>query len=158
MSLVRPRTYQWVPDPNWPGAPFVTAESNPDPNYPYNRWLQADDGHRVPFPRRVLRAESYWYCQTCRVRVLIEDGRSPTFPGVNYWMEINVSGRRRLSDQAAQVLRRWGGPRTPQFGVPGQVAMSVLHPSDLAGETHWNQRIRRWDGEVMVRYTYLPVM
>ncbi len=157
MSLVNPRAYQWTPDPNWPGAPFVAGEYHGDPSYAYNRWLEAGDGHRVPFPRRILRAETYWYCQTCRVRVLIEDGIRPTFPGVNYWMEINVSGRRRLSDQALQALRRFV-PRTPQFGPAGQVVMGVFRPSDLAGESHWTQRVRRWEGEVVVRYTYLPVM
>jgi len=157
MALVNPRVYQWVPDPNRPGAPFVSAEYHGDPSYPHLRWLEAGDGHRVPFPRRILRDERYWYCQSCRVRVLVEDGNRPAYPGVNYAMEINASGRRRLSDQARQALQRIM-PRTPQFGPAGQVVMGIFRPSPLAGESHWTQRVRRWDGEVVVRYTYLPVM
>lgn len=156
MALVNPRRYHWTPDPDWPSAPFSSGEGYGDPRFPQLRWLEAGDGHRIPFPRRILSQESYWYCQVCRVLILVEDGIGRQYHGIHYAMDVEVSGRRRLSDHARQAAERFM-PRTPQFGPVGQVIMGVFRAAPVARDLRWDQRIRRLNDEVVVRYAYLPV-
>jgi hypothetical protein len=156
MALVDPRRYSWEIDPNWPNNPFVVREQLGDPNDPRSgrTALTAGDGHRIPFPLCVFCSEYYWRRRNCRVLLMVEDGVSPQYPGINYVMEINLSGNRELSDEIRPYLRRI--PRTPQFGPVGQVAMSMFIPSDLASEQHWAESVRFWQSSAVVRYDYLP--
>jgi len=158
MALVDPRTYEWVPDPLWPGHPFVTGEGLGSRSYTYPHHLTAGDGRRVPFPLRILRSERFWERQRCRVRLFVEDGIRPRYPGINYVMEIHTSGSKRLTERAMAALERItpGIPATPQFGPVGQGIMAVFRPRDLARESHWTEQIQGGRRPMVVRYDYMP--
>jgi len=160
MALTQPRIYEWTPDPLRPGAPFVTGEGLGDPRRPYPYHLRAGDGHRIPFPTRILDSDYYWERRRCRVRLFVEDGVRPQYPGVNYVMEIQLSGHKSLTRTAREAMSRItvGVPRTPQLGPVGQLVMAVFRPSPLAAEGHWTDRVSLGAGQtVVVRYDYLPV-
>ena len=158
MALASPRTYEWTPDPLWPGAPFVTGEGLGSRSYRYPHHLTAGDGRKIPFPLSILRSEGYWLRQRCRVRLFVEDGVRPRYPGVQYVMEIHTTGNKRLVDRARAALREItpGIPRTPQFGPVGQGIMAALRPRDVARESHWTERIQLAGRSATVRYDYLP--
>ncbi len=129
--LLNPRIYQWNISSR---EPFVSDETSP-----YSaESLRAGDGHAIPFPRTVLRSEYYWRADTCRVRLLVQDGESP-YPGVSYVMEINLTGyNRRISEHIEQRMRRWVPTPRHFRGGPVDVAMRILTtPSLGAGESHW---------------------
>ncbi len=130
----------------------------------------AGDGTHIPFPAVILDSDAYRGAMTCHVLLLTEDGVAPRYPGVDYVMEIELRGTRSPIRRAQDALQQVspGIPRTPVFGGPGQVIMSVFRPSDLSREQHWTERVqviapqgvtpqgglpRR---EVTVRYDYIP--
>ena len=161
MALTNPRVYTWTPDPDWPSQPFIAGEGFANPNISYLYHLEAGDGHRIPFPRGILAAETYWNAQTCRVGLYVETGGQP-HQGVDYVMDIMVSGDRRLSAQIADAYRQIspGSPRLPYFGMigggVGQGVVAVARPSPIASESHWEERVALGERHAVVHYDYLP--
>lgn len=160
MALVDPRIVNWVPNASWPGHPFVRVGAG-NPRYPYPYHLTAGDGAHVPFPRSILRQERYWLSRSARVRLFVQEGGQP-YAGVSHVMEIQLSGRRSLTSDVSELMRRIspGIPRLPHvnplLGGVGQGIMSIFRPSPLAGEAHWTEDVTADDRRFRVRYDFLP--
>lgn len=160
MALVDPRIYNWEPNPNWPGHPFVRVTEG-NPRYPFAYHLAAADGTHVPFPREILRQERYWLSRSARVRLFVQHGDQP-YRGVSHVMEIQLSGQRSLTSDVSALMQRIspGIPRLPYFnpllGGVGQGIMSVFRPSQLAGESHWTEEVTVDSETFQVHYDYLP--
>jgi hypothetical protein len=166
--LTNPRRYTWVPhaNPNHSGQPFVEAETMRAALAGPRRFLVAGDGHRLPFPRRILSSQHYQQNPECRV-IIYNVERRP--PNADYVMEIHLAGQSHTLERAARVLTQsvgLTGQHGPRMGRPGlvgpvvagiQAAASILtDPSPLAGESHWDQNVELSTGRVVVHYDYLP--
>jgi hypothetical protein len=164
--LTDTRVYNWVPrHHSITGPPFVYGET-PRARLGLRRYLIAGDGHRIPFPRRVLNSERYFESSSCNVRLFVETDNQP-YPGINYVMEIHLPGNRELFYRTArvarQVLSALRSPAAGRVGLLGPLAAGVmigagimLDPSPLAGESHWTARTELDSGPATIRYDYLP--
>ncbi len=164
--LTDTRVYNWVPrHQSMMGSPFVHGETL-RARLDLRRYLIAGDGHRIPFPRRVLNSQRYLDASSCNVRLYVETDNQP-YPGVNYVMEINLPGSRdlfyRTARVAKQVLSGLRAPLAGRVGLMGPLATGVwiganimLDPSPLAGESHWTARTELDSGPATIRYDYLP--
>ncbi len=166
--LTNPRRYSWVPnrDPNPSSGPFVEAETVRAALAGPRRCLIAGDGHRIPFPRRILNSERYRRASGCRVNIYIVDGRPPN---ADYVMEINLAGESHTLERVARVVGQsvgLTGQHGPRMGRPGlvgpivagiQAAASILtDASPISGESHWDQNVELSTGQVVVHYDYMP--
>ena len=165
--LTNPRQYNWVPhvNPDHSSQPFVRAETL-RAALAGSRCLIAGDGHRIPFPRRVMNSERYQRASGCRVNLFVVDGRPPD---ADYVMEIHLAGDRRTLERVVRVVQQSVGVtglHGPRMGNPGlvppivagiQAAANILtDPSPLASESHWSQHAELTSGHAVVHYDYLP--
>ena len=161
MALENPRVYSWIPDRNWPSQPFVTGEGLGSRRDPTRHHLTAGDGHRIPFPHPILQSEQYWNSSGVRVALFVQSDNRP-YHGVDYVMEIHITGDRRLLQRISSAVQEVspGSPRLPYFGlIGGGVAQGVVapfRPSDLGREGHWTSEVELENSTAVVRYDYLP--
>jgi hypothetical protein len=167
--LSNPRVYNWVPnsDTTAAGQPFVRGETLHSIMYARPHHLIAGDGHRIPFPYRILESDQYLHAQSCNVRLFVETDNQP-YPGVDYVMEINLPGdpHRTLHEALAMThealgwtappnTQRWWNPIPIVAGIRAGAAV-FLHSSPLDSESHWENHFHRSDREAVVRYDYMP--
>src|SRR5689334_7965397 len=105
--LTNPRFYTWVPDSDVTRAqPFVEAETIRLAMSGPRRCLVAGDGHRIPFPRRILDSDHYLHSSSCRVGLFVVSGG---YPAADYVMEIHLAGDRHTIERIARVVSSAAG-------------------------------------------------
>jgi hypothetical protein len=171
------RIYDWVPNanPSAAGQPFVEPETM-GAQGPFPHHLIAGDGHRLPFPLRIIDSRHYRRADRCRVRLFAQsDLSSGRRPGIDYFMEIHLSGESHLFDQAAEAGQALGvippttGPGLFR-GLLGALGLSacveaaaltagatvLLAPDPYAApESTWQRRVQLSTGSVTIQYELL---
>jgi len=134
--------------------------------------LIAGDGHRIPFPHRVLDSDAFRrrIGSRCTTRLFVQTDGNP-YAGVDYVMEIRLARTpagnvlyevARTSFRALRPLRQamTGGGllplSTPAAAGVGVAAGILLAPSPLGDEHYWTERAHLSHGTVVVRYEYFP--